>query len=173
MERAQKEALVTTLRKAFSDAGVIVVAHYQGLNVAQMTDLRVKMAGAGAQLKVAKNSLAKLALNGTEAEGIKDLFEGPTAVAYSDDPVAAPKIAVEFAKDNESLVILGGTMGADVLDVEKVNALAALPSLDELRARLVGMISTPATRVARVLSAPASQVAQVLSAYAAKEQDAA
>ena len=172
MERAQKEALVTSMNQTFKDAGVVVVAHYKGLNVAEMTDLRVKMAEAGANFKVAKNSLTKLALEGTDAIGLKDLFQGPTAVAYSEDPVAAPKIAVNFAKDHENLVILGGSMGADMLDVDKVKALAALPSLDELRGKIVGMIQTPATRIAGVLGAPGGQVARVLNAYASKGEAA-
>jgi large subunit ribosomal protein L10 len=123
-------------------------------------------------VKVAKNRLAKLALKGTDAEGIGDLLKGPTVIAYSNDPVAAAKVAVDFAKTNDKLVILGGTMGKTTLDAEGVKALASMPSLDELRARLVGMISTPATRVAQVLSAPAGQVARVVGAYAKKSEAA-
>lgn len=169
MDRAQKRELVTTLNGIFDGAGVIVVAHYKGLTVQQMSELRIKMAEAGAQFKVAKNSLAKLALEGTQAEGIKDLFQGPTAFAYSEDPVAAPRIAVNFAKDNENLVILGGIMGADPLDVSRVQALAELPSLDEIRAKIVGIVSTPARQIAQVLAAPGGQVARVINAYATKE----
>ncbi len=173
MDRAQKSELVATLNGVFSqNAGSIVVAHNLGLTVSQMTDLRLKMAEEGATLKVAKNRLVKLALDGTDAEGIKDLFTGPTAIAYSDDPVAAPKVAAKFAKDNEKYVVLGGTMGSTVLDETGVKALAELPSLEELRAKLVGMIQTPATRIAGILQAPGGQVARVLNAYATKEEAA-
>lgn len=172
MERAQKAELVSTLHDAFEKTGVIVVTHYSGLSVAEMTNLRAQMAQAGASFKVAKNRLVKLALEGTDAAGIAGLFRGPTAIAYSDDPVAAPKIAVTFAKTNEKLVVLGGVMGDKVLDADGVKALSDLPSLDELRARLVGMISTPATRIAAVLQAPAGQLARVMNAYASKGEAA-
>lgn len=172
MDRAQKQEMVTLLNGIFSDAGTVVVAHYSGLNVTQMNDLRRQMGEADAKVKVIKNRLAKLALEGTPCSGISDLFSGPTAIAYSEDPVAAAKIAVSFAKENEKLVILGGTMGETVLDKEGVEALAKTPSLDELRARLVGMINTPATRIAGVVQAPAGQLARVLSAYAAKDEAA-
>ena len=166
MDRAQKSEMVSTLNQVFSSTGVVVVAHYSGLNVAQMTALRRRMREAGASLKVAKNRLVKLALKDTDVEHISDLFEGPTVIAYSDDPVAAPKVAAEFAKTHEKLVILGGAMGSTSLDAMGVQALATLPSLDELRAKLVGMIQTPATRIAGVLQAPAGQLARVFAAYA-------
>ncbi len=172
MDRAGKEKLVTALNGVFSTAGVIVVTHYKGLTVSEMTELRVRMAQAGASFKVAKNRLARRALEGTDAVGIADLFTGPTAIAYSQDPVAAPKVVAGFAKDNEKLVILGGTMGQSVLDPGAVKALAALPSLDELRATLVAMISTPATRIAGVLQAPAGQLARVVGAYSTKDEAA-
>ena len=172
MDRTQKEAVVATLNQVFSNTGVIVVTHYSGMTVAQMTDLRVRMAEAGANFKVVKNRLVKLALEGTDAAEIKDLFTGPTAIAFSDDPVAAPKVAAGFAKENEQLVILGGAMGTTVLDPSGVKALAELPSLDELRAKLVGMIQTPATRIAGIMQAPGGQVARVLNAYATKEEAA-
>jgi large subunit ribosomal protein L10 len=156
----------------FEKAGVIVVAHYSGLTVAQMNDLRGRIRDSGAQLRVVKNRLAKLALEGTDIAGAVDLFQGPTVVAYSDDPVAAPKAAVAFAKQNDKLVVLGGAMGANVLDANGVKALAELPSLDELRGRLVGMVSTPASRIARILSAPGAQIARVIGAYADKGQAA-
>jgi large subunit ribosomal protein L10 len=156
----------------FEKAGVIVVAHYSGLTVAQMNDLRGRIRDSGAQLRVVKNRLAKLALEGTDIAGAVDLFQGPTVVAYSDDPVAAPKAAVAFAKQNDKLVVLGGAMGANVLDANGVKALAELPSLDELRGRLVGMVSTPASRIARILSAPGAQIARVIGAYADKRQAA-
>jgi large subunit ribosomal protein L10 len=164
--------MVSTLNQVFSNTGVVVVAHYSGLSVAEMTALRGRMRGAGASLKVAKNRLVKLALKGTDAEHISDLFQGPTVIAYSDDPVAAPKVAAEFAKTNEKFVLLGGAMGRTNLDAKGVEALAALPSLDELRAKLVGMIQTPATRIAGVLQAPAGQLARVFAAYS-KQGEAA
>ena len=164
--------MVSTLNEVFSNTGVVVVAHYSGLTVAQMTALRGRMKDAGASLKVAKNRLVKLALKGTDAEHISDLFQGPTVIAYSNDPVAAPKIAAEFAKTNEKFVLLGGAMGKTSLDAKGVEALATLPSLDELRAKLVGMIKTPATRIAGVLQAPAGQLARVIGAYAKKDEAA-
>jgi len=164
--------MVSTLGEAFSGAGVVVVAHYSGLNVAQMTALRSRMRAAGASLKVAKNRLAKLALKGTDIEHISGLFQGPTVIAYSADPVAAPKVAAEFAKANEKFVVLGGAMGATSLDAKGVEALAALPSLDQLRAKLLGMIQTPATRIAGILQAPAGQLARVIGAYARKDEAA-
>ena len=172
MDRAAKKELVATLNQVFSNTGVVVVTHNLGLTVSQMNDLRGRMAEAGASVKVTKNRLTKLALEGTDVEGIKDLFAGPTVLMYSDDPVAAPKIVSEFAKKYEKLVILGGSLGTTTLDVNGVKALAELPSLDELRGKIVGMISTPATRIAGVLQAPAGQVARVVGAYASKEEAA-
>lgn len=172
MDRAEKSELVTSLNQVFKDTGVVVVAHYAGLNVAAMTDLRAKMRDAGASVKVAKNRLAKLAVKGTDVETIADLFTGPTVIAYSDDPVAAPKVAADFAKANDKLVILGGAMGSTSLDPDGVKALAALPSLDELRGTLVGLISSPARRIAQVLVAPAGQLARVVGAYADKSEAA-
>lgn len=172
VDRAEKRELVTSLNAAFSETGVIVVAHYTGLTVKDMTALRARMRDAGAKVKVAKNRLAKLALQGTDATGLADLFKGPTLVAYSSDPVAAPKAAVEFAKTNDKFVILGGAMGTSSLNPEGVKALATLPSLDELRAKLVGMIQTPATRIAAVVAAPAAQLARVMGAYARKDEAA-
>ncbi|ESR27477.1 50S ribosomal protein L10 [Lutibaculum baratangense] len=172
MDRAEKQELVTTLHDVFQNTSVVVVAHYSGLSVAQMTTLRGRMKDAGASVKVAKNRLAKLALEGTDYAHMGDLFKGPTVIAYSDDPVAAPKVAVDFAKANQNLVILGGGMGATSLDPDGVQSLATMPSLDELRAKIVGMINTPATRVAQVLAAPGGQIARVLAAYAEKDQAA-
>ena len=172
VDRAEKSEMVSSLKTAFSNAGVVVVAHYSGLSVAQMTTLRGRMKDAGASLKVAKNRLVKLALKGTDAEHISDLFQGPTVIAYSADPVAAPKIAADFARTNDKFVVLGGAMGRTNLDAKGVEALATLPSLDELRARLVGMINTPATRIAGVLQAPAGQLARVFGAYARKDEAA-
>jgi large subunit ribosomal protein L10 len=172
VDRAEKNQLVEDLSAVFKDTGVVVVAHYTGLTVADMTSLRAQMREAGAGVRVAKNRLVKLALKGTDVEHVSDLFQGPTVVAYSSDPVAAPKIAVEFAKGNEKLVILGGAMGATNLDPEGVKALASMPSLDEIRGKLVGLVAAPATKVARVLAAPAGQVARVISAHAEKSEAA-
>ncbi len=172
MDRAEKSELVTQLNGVFKASGSVVVAHYSGLTVAQMNDFRSKMRDAGGSVKVAKNRLAKIALQGTEAEGMSALFNGQTLIAYSEDPVTAPKVASDFAKSNDNLVILGGTMGATNLDAEGVKALASLPSLDELRAKIVGMISTPATRIAQVVNAPAGQLARVFNAYAEKGEAA-
>lgn len=169
MDRNQKAELVESLNGVFTSAGVVVVTHYTGLTVSEMTDLRSKMTEAGASFKVTKNRMAKLALEDTTAAPIAELFSGPTAIAWSDDPVSAPKIVATFAKDNEKLVILGGTMGETVLDANGVKALAELPSLDELRGKLVGMISTPATRIAAVTAAPAGQLARVFGAYGSSD----
>ena len=172
VDRAEKREFVAWLNGAFKDSGSVVVAHYSGLTVAQMNDLRSKMREAGGTVKVAKNRLAKIALQGTESEGMSDLFKGQTLIAYSTDPVVAPKVTVDFAKGNDKLVILGGAMGATSLNGDAVKALATLPSLDELRAKLVGMIQTPATRIAQVVNAPAGQLARVFGAYARKDEAA-
>jgi len=172
VERANKSELVTSLNHVFKTAGVIVVAHNKGLTANQVLDLRNKMAAAGATIKVAKNSLVKLALDGTDAKGIAGLFTGPTMVAYGTDPVAAPKVVADFAKGNDKFVILGGQLGATTMDANAVKALASLPSLNELRAKLLGMLQTPATRIASVVAAPASQLARVLNAYATKDKAA-
>jgi large subunit ribosomal protein L10 len=169
VERAEKREFVTELNTVFSNTGSVVVAHYTGMTVAQMSDLRTKMRAVGGTVKVAKNRLAKIALQGTESEGMSNLFKGPTLIAYADDPVAAPKVAVEFAKVNDKLVILGGAMGRTTLDSEGVKALATMPSLDQMRAKLVGLIAAPATRIAVVLSAPGAQIARVLNAYSQKD----
>lgn len=172
MERAEKDALVSTLNGVFSDAGVVVVTHYSGLNVAELSELRRDMAEAGASFRVTKNRLAKRALEGTSASEITDLFTGPTAIGVSDDPVAAPRILAKFAKANDKLIIRGGIMGDTVLDETGIKALADLPSLDELRGKIVGMLNTPATRIAGVLAAPGGQVARVIAAKA-EQGDAA
>ncbi len=172
MDRKEKSELVAALHEKFSEAGLVVVTHNQGLTVAEMTDLRRRVRGAGAGFKVTKNRLTRLALAGTKFEGLGNLFTGPTAIAYSKDPVAAAKAVVDFAKGNEKLVILGAALGSNVLNVEGVKALATLPSLDELRGRLLGMLQTPATRIAGVLQAPGGQIARVLAAYAKKDEAA-
>ena len=168
MEKAEKSQLVTSLNTVFKNAAVVVVAHNNGLTANQVLDLRNKMAAAGATIKVAKNSLTKLALEGTDAKGIIGLFTGPTMLAYANDPVAAPKVAADFAKIHEKFVLLGGALGTTMMDATAVKALASLPSLNELRGKLLGMIQTPATRIAGVVAAPAGQLARVLNAYATK-----
>ncbi|MFD0917443.1 50S ribosomal protein L10 [Pseudahrensia aquimaris] len=169
MDRAEKAEFVTAIKSELTGAGSIVVAHYAGLTVADMTELRSAMRDAGGTVKVAKNRLVKLALEGTEAEHMAPLFQGQTLIAYAEDPVAAPKAAAEFAKKNDKLVLLGGAMGATSLDQAGVKALATLPSLDELRGKLIGMITTPAQRIAMITKAPAGQVARVIGAYSSKE----
>jgi large subunit ribosomal protein L10 len=172
VDRAEKRELVTGLNDAFKGAGSVVVAHYAGITVAQMNDLRSKMRTAGGTVKVAKNRLARIALQGTESESIIDLFKGQTLIAYSEDPIAAPKVASDFAKGNDKLVILGGAMGSTALNADGVKALATLPSLDELRGKLVGLIVAPATRIAQIVNAPAASVARVIGAYARKDEAA-
>ena len=151
----------------FKDTGVVVVAHYAGMTVSQMTEYRRRMKEVGGKVKVAKNRLAKLAIKDTSAEPIADLFKGPTCIAYSEDPVAAARISVKYAKENDKLVILGGAMGEKVLDVNSVKALADLPSLDELRATLIGLLNAPATKIARTVKEPGAQLARVIQAKAA------
>ncbi|WP_375395251.1 50S ribosomal protein L10 [uncultured Sphingomonas sp.] len=169
MDRAQKAAAVAELNRTFSEVGVVVVTRNLGMTVAQSTDLRTKMRAVGATYKVSKNKLARIALDGTDYLSIGDMLTGPVALATSPDPVAAAKVAVEFAKTNEKFEIVGGAMGATALDVEGVKALATLPSLDELRAKIVGLIVAPATKLATITQAPAAQLARVFSAYAEKE----
>ena len=170
MNRAEKSESVASLKEVFTASKVVVVAHYSGLTVAQMQTLRQQMKQAGAQVKVAKNRLAKIALDGSDAASIVPLLKGPTLIAYSvNDPVAAPKVATDFAKANEQFVILGGAMGKTALDVNAVKQLASLPSLDELRAKMIGLIQAPATKIAQVVSAPAAKVARVIQAYASKD----
>jgi len=168
MDRSQKADLVAELKNVFTETSVVVVTRNLGLSVAQSTELRLKMRDAGAQFKVAKNRLALIALEGTKYGPIGELLTGPTALATSLDPVAAAKVAVEFAKTNDRLEIVGGAMGDTVLDVAGIKALAELPSLDQLRATLVGLIQAPATKIARVVLEPAAMLARVTGAYAAK-----
>lgn len=172
MDRAAKRELVSTLSDVFSNTSVVVVAHYKGLTVADMQKLRAQMKQAGATVKVAKNRLARIALDGTDVASIQDLMKGPTLIAYSSDPVAAPKVAVDFAKGNEKLVILGGAMGQTVLDPDRVKSLATMPSLDELRAKIVGLVNAPATKIAQVVNAPAAKLARVFGAYAIRDEAA-
>ena len=168
MDRAEKQAAIDDLSGVFKAANVVVVAHYSGLTVAQMQNLRKQMRLAGAKVKVAKNRLAKIALKDTDAAVISDLLKGPTVLAFSGDPIAAPKVAIDFAKANEKFVILGGSMGKTALDTNAVKALASLPSLDELRAKIVGLLVAPATKIAQLTNAPAAKLARVVQAYASK-----
>ena len=168
VDRAEKREFVTSLNEVFNSTGSVVVAHYAGLTVAQMNDFRSKMREAGGTVKVAKNRLAKIALQGTPSEGMQVLFKGQTLICYSEDPVVAPKVASDFAKGNDNLVILGGAMGSTELDAGGVKALADLPSLDELRAKLAGLLTQPAAQIARLVKEPSASVARVISAYSEK-----
>lgn len=168
MNRTEKQELIASLHETLKTAELVVITQQSGLTVAEVTNLRRQMRQAGAGYKVTKNRLARLALEGTQFEGLKSLFTGPTAIAYSADPIAAAKVAVTYANSNEKLTIVGGAMGSQVLDSAGVKALATLPSLDELRAKIIGILQTPATRVASVLQAPAGQLARVFNAYASK-----
>ncbi|MCI4678864.1 50S ribosomal protein L10 [Rhodoblastus acidophilus] len=169
MDRAEKKEAVATLHDVFSKTGVVVVARYSGLTVAQLQTLRKQAREAGASVQVAKNRLAKIALEGTDVASIGALLKGPTLIAFSDDPVAAPKVAAAFAKDFDKFVILGGAMGATALNPDGVKSLATMPSLDELRGKLVGLISAPATKLAQLSTAPAAKLARVFGAYANKD----
>ncbi len=173
MDRTEKRAFVAELNQALSVTSMIVVTRNAGLTVADATELRRRMRAAGATYKVTKNRLTTLALAGTRFDGISPMLTGPTALAWAMDPVAVAKTAVEFAKTNDKFVVIGGALGAQTLDADGIKALAELPSLDELRARLVGMISTPATRIAGVLQAPAGQLARVFGAFAKKDEASA
>lgn len=166
MDRSQKAEAVTQLNALFNEVGVVVITRNLGMSVAQTTALRVKMRDAGASFKVSKNRLAKLAIQDTDYAGISDMLTGPVALATSVDPVTAAKIAVEFAKTNDKLEIVGGAMGSQVLNAEGIKALASMPSLDELRATLVGLVQAPATKIAQLTTAPAAKLARVFGAYA-------
>ena len=169
MDRNEKADLVAELKQVFGETSVVVVTRNLGLTVAQSTDLRLKMRDAGAQFKVAKNRLALIALDGSRYQPIGDLLKGPTALATSIDPVAAAKVAVDFAKTTDKFEILGGAMGDTVLDVNGIRALAELPSLDEMRGTLVGLIQAPASKIARTVAEPGAQLARIFQAYASKE----
>lgn len=169
MDRSQKAESVASLNASFAEAGVVVVTRNLGLTVAQSTVLRGKVREAGATYKVAKNRLAKLAIQDTDYAGIGEFLTGPTAIAVSADPVAAAKAVVDFAKTNDKLEIVGGSMGTQVLNAEGIKALASMPSLDELRAKLIGLVQAPATKVAQLTTAPAAKLARVFGAYAAKD----
>ncbi|WP_120076471.1 50S ribosomal protein L10 [Aurantiacibacter odishensis] len=169
MDRSQKTEAVAELNNVFKEVGVVVVTRNLGLSVAQSTELRTKMREAGASYKVAKNRLAKLALKDTDYAGIDEYLVGPTALAWSEDPVAAAKVAVDFAKSNDKLEIVGGSMGTQVLDEAGIRSLASMPSLDELRGTIVGLVNAPATKIARVVNEPAAKLARVFGAYGAKD----
>ena len=169
MDRSEKADLVEELKRVFSETSVVVVTRNLGLSVAQSTDLRLKMRDAGAQFKVTKNRLALIALEESRYKPIGDLLTGPTALATSGDPVAAAKVAVDFAKTTDRFEIVGGAMGDTVLDVNGIKALAALPSLDQLRATIIGLVQAPATKIARTVSEPGAQLARIFTAYATKE----
>jgi large subunit ribosomal protein L10 len=170
LDRLEKREFVSMLAGVFAETAMVVVTRNDGLTVAQVTDLRRRMRSAGASYKVAKNRLATLALDGSRFDGIAALLKGPTALAWATDPVAVAKVAVDFSRANEKLVVLGGALGAQTLNADGVRALAELPSLDVLRAQLAGLISTPATRLAGVLAAPGSGLARVFGAYARRDE---
>jgi large subunit ribosomal protein L10 len=166
VERAQKQRLIDTLQEDLADTVCVVVTHQSGMTVAEATQLRRQMRAAAARFRVTKNRLAKRALDGTQFAGLAPLFTGPTAIAFSRDPVAAAKVAVEYANRNDKLTIVGGGLAGDVLDQAGVRELASLPSLDELRGKLIGLLLAPATRIAAVLQAPGGQLARVMAAHA-------
>jgi len=169
VDRAEKKQAVAALHEVFTKARVVVVAHYSGLSVAQLQNLRKQARDAGASVQVAKNRLAKIALDGASVASIGSLLQGPTLMAYSADPVAAAKVAVAFAKDHDKFIILGGAMGATALNIDGVKSLATLPSLDELRAKIVGLVQAPATKLAQLSTAPAAKLARVFGAYATRD----
>lgn len=168
MDRAQKKAFVEDLGASVKEAEIVILAHYKGLTVADISKLRSKMRAAGAGFKVAKNRLTKRAFEGTQFAPLSDKLKGPVALAYAKEPAAAAKALVEFAKDNENLVLLGGAFGSNVLDAQGLVQLSKLPSLDELRGKIIGLLQAPATKIAAVLAAPGGQVARVVGAYSRK-----
>jgi len=172
MDRAQKAESIEALKGVFASSGAVVVTHYLGLTVAEMTDLRGRLRKEGAQIKVVKNRLAQKALDGSAGDAGAALFKGPVAIAFGPDPVSAAKVVTQYAKDNEKFSVIGGLMGQQVLDKKAISALATLPSLDQLRGKLIGLIQAPATRIAGVLQAPAGQLARVVGAYASKSDAA-
>ena len=169
MDRAQKAESIEALKGVFASSGAVVVTHYLGLTVAEMTDLRGRLRKEGAQIKVVKNRLAQKALNGSGGDAGQALFKGPVAIAYGPDPVSAAKVVTQYAKDNEKFSVVGGLLGEVVLTQDAVKSLATLPSLDQIRAQLIGLVQAPATKIAGVLQAPAGQLARVFNAYATKD----
>lgn len=168
MNRTEKKEAVAGLNQAFQDSGLVIITHNNGLNASQTDKLRRATRDAGVNCRVAKNSLAKIAIKGTNFEGLVDMFNGPTILLMADDPVSGAKVAAGFAKDNPTFVIVGGAMGTTIMDAKEVSTLATLPSLDELRGKLIGLIQAPATKIAGVVQAPAGQLARLLQAYADK-----
>jgi large subunit ribosomal protein L10 len=173
MDKQEKNELLATLKGVFADSGAVIVAHYSGMTVAEMSKLRAKVREAGGQAKVVKNRVARIALDGRGGTEASDMFKGPTVIVFSPDAVGAAKVAVEFAKSNEKYALLGGVMGTRALNTDAVKALATLPSLDQLRGQIIGLLQAPATKVAGVLQAPAGQLARVFAAYADKGKEAA
>ena len=170
MDRAQKSEAIETLKGVLADSGAVVVTHYMGLTVAEMTDLRLRLRKEGAALQVVKNTLAQKALNGAAGEAGDALFKGPVAIAFGPDPVSAAKVVTQYAKENDKFSVVGGLLGqTTVLDKAAVSSLATLPSLDQIRAKLCGLLNAPATKIAGVLQAPAGQLARVFNAYASKD----
>ena len=170
MDRAQKAESIESLKGVLAGSGAVVVTHYMGLTVAEMTDLRLRLRKEGAQLKVVKNTLIQKALDGAAGEAGDALFKGPVAIAYGSDAVSAAKVVTQYAKDNEKFTVVGGLLGqTTILDVKAVSALATLPSLDQLRSQIIGLLNAPATKIAGVLQAPAGQLARVFNAYATKD----
>jgi large subunit ribosomal protein L10 len=172
LDRTEKHAFVASLAAVFAETSMVVVTQNNGLTVADVTNLRRRMRAAGVTYKVAKNRLAVLALDGTRFDGIMPMLKGPTALAWAHDPVAVAKVAVEFARTNDKFVVLGGALGSQMLDASGVKALSELPSLDALRAKILGLINAPATKIAGILQAPGGQLARVLGAYARKDEAA-
>jgi large subunit ribosomal protein L10 len=169
MQKAQKPIIVDALNKTFQESSLVIVTRQNGLTVAQSTDLRNKMRGAQAYFKVTKNTLARIAVKGTPCEQIADHLTGPTAIAAANDPVAVAKVAVDFAKGNDKFEIVGGVLNGKALSKAQIEALSKLPSLDQLRGQLIGLIQAPATKLAGVVQAPAAQLARVFAAYARKD----
>tara|TARA_A100001011_G_scaffold168431_1_gene177377 strand:+ start:1894 stop:2400 length:507 start_codon:yes stop_codon:yes gene_type:complete len=168
MNRDQKEIFIKNIKTIVDDNSLVLVFHYRGMSMNEMTDLRVQSFNSGCNIKVTNNRLAKLALKETNKVDLSDFFDGPTAIAYSNDPVSLTKLLVEFAKNNNNLVVLGGIMDNEILSVEKIEILSKLPSLEEIRAKLIGLINTPAQRIASVLTASSGDLARVLNAYSSK-----
>ena len=169
MDRAQKAESIEALKGVFASSGAVVVTHYLGLTVAEMTDLRGRLRKEGAQIKVVKNRLAQKALAGSAGDAGDALFKGPVAIAFGPDPVSAAKVVTQYAKDNEKFTVVGGLLGEQVLSQDAIKSLATLPSLDQIRAQLIGLVQAPATKIAGVLQAPAGQLARVFNAYATKD----
>ena len=172
MNRKEKESLVASLGTAFEGMNLVVVTHYSGLTVSELSDLRGRMRELGASFKITKNSLVRLAVRGGKFDGLYDMFSGPTAIAFSNDPVSAAKITVQFAKENSKLVVLGGALDGELLGVDAVKQLADLPSLEVLRARIIGLIKAPSSKLARLLGAPANQLNSIISQFSNKDSNA-